>query len=159
LDQRAAEVAAGLADYVEVGDRVCLVGPTSLEFLAGLFGTWHAGAVPSVLPLPRRISAVDSFLEQMAARLEHLGAGILLCAGATFEEPIAGSTVRPLRVADLLKDGRGELRVERDPDDLALIQFTSGSTSASRAVPVSHRQLVWALEASMASLEVDPHTD
>jgi len=159
LDQRAAQVAAVLADYVEVGDRVCLVGPTSLELLAGLFGTWYAGAVPSVLPLPRRISAVEGFLEQMAARLDRLGAGVLLCAGATFEEPIAGSTVRPLRVADLLKDGRGELRVERDPDDLALIQFTSGSTSASRAVPVSHRQLVWALEASMASLEVDPESD
>ena len=159
LDERAARVAGSLAEYVEKGDRVCLVGPTSLELLAGLFGAWYAGAVPSVLPLPRRISAGESFLEQIAARLERLGAGVLLCAGASFEGPVAGSAVRPLRVADILRDGRDELRVERDPDDLALIQFTSGSTSASRAVPVSDRQLVWALEASMASLDVDPETD
>ena len=158
LDERAAQVAVVLSEYVEVGDRVCLVGPTSLELLAGLFGAWYAGAVPTVLPLPRRISAGESFLEQIAARLERLGAGVLLCAGASFEGPIAGS-VRSVRIADVLRDGRGELRVERDPDDLALIQFTSGSTSASRAVPVSHRQLVWALEASMASLDVDPETD
>jgi fatty-acyl-CoA synthase len=159
LDERAALVAAVLAEYVEVGDRVCLVGPTSLELLAGLFGAWYAGAVPSVLPLPRRSSAAESFLAQIAARLEHLGAGILLCAGASFEDPVAGSAVRSVRIADILRDGRGELRAERDPDDLALIQFTSGSTSAARAVPVSHRQLVWALEASMASLDVDPEAD
>lgn len=159
LDERAAQVAAVLGESVEVGDRVGLVGPTSLELLAGLFGAWYAGAVPSLLPLPRRVSAAEGFLEQIAARLEHLGVGILLCAGASFEDPIAGSAARPVRVADILRDGRGELRVERDPDDLALIQFTSGSTSASRAVPVSHRQLVWALEASMASLDVDPATD
>ena len=159
LDERAARVAATLAEYVAVGDRVCLVGPTSLELLAGLFGAWYAGAVPSLLPLPRRISDGDSFLEQMAARLERLGAGVLLCAGASFENPVAGGTVRPVRIEDILSDGRGELRVAREPDDLALIQFTSGSTSASRAVPVSHRQLVWALEASMASLDVDPQTD
>src|ERR1700744_6358538 len=84
LDERAARVAAVLPDHVAVGDRVCLVGPTSLELLAGLFGAWYAGAVPSVLPLPRRISAAASFLEQIAARLERLGAGILLCAGASF---------------------------------------------------------------------------
>lgn len=159
LDERAAQVAAVLAEYVEVGDRVCLVGPTSLELLAGLFGVWYAGAVPSVLPLPRRISDAESFLERIAARLERLGSAVLLCAGASFEDPVAGSAVRPVRVADILRDGRGELRVERNADDLALIQFTSGSTSASRAVPVSHRQLVWALEASMASLDVDPETD
>jgi fatty-acyl-CoA synthase len=159
LDERAAQVAAELAQHVDVGDRVCLVGPTSLELLAGLFGVWYAGAVPTVLPLPRRISTAESFLEQIAARLERLGAGILLCAGVSFEDPIAGSAVRPLRIADILRAGRAQLRVDRAPDDLALIQFTSGSTSASRAVPVSHRQLVWALEASMSSLDVDPDAD
>jgi fatty-acyl-CoA synthase len=159
LDERAARVAGALAGYVEKGDRVCLVGPTSLELLAGLFGAWYAGAVPSVLPLPRRISAGESLLEQIAARLERLGAGVLLCAGASFEGPVAGSAVRPLRIADILRDRRDELRMERDPDDLALIQFTSGSTSSSRAVPISDGQLVWALEASMASLDVDPETD
>jgi fatty-acyl-CoA synthase len=159
LDERAAKVAAGLAEHVDVGDRVCLVGQTSLELLAGLFGAWYAGAVPSVLPLPRRISAAESFLEQIAARLECLGAGVLLCAGAFLDHSVAGSAVRPMRIADILRDGRAELRVEPDPDDLALIQFTSGSTSASRAVPVSHRQLVWALEASMASLDIDAEAD
>ena len=159
LDERAAQVAAVLGEYVEVGDRVCLVGPTCLELLAGLFGAWYAGAVPTILPLPRRISAAEGFLEQIAARLERLGAGILLCAGASFEGAIAGSAVRLMRIAEILRGGRGELRVQRELDDLALIQFTSGSTSASRAVPVSHRQLVWALEASMASLNVDPETD
>ena len=159
LDERAAQIAAVLGEYIDVGDRVCLVGPTSLELLAGLFGAWYAGAVPSVLPLPRRISAAESFLEQIAARLERLGAGVLLCAGASFEGAIAGSAVRPVRIADIVRGGRAELRRDRDPDDLALIQFTSGSTSAARAVPVSHRQLVWALEASMASLDVDPATD
>ena len=159
LDERAAQVAAVLAEYVEAGDRVCVVGPTSLELLAGLFGAWYAGAVPSVLPLPRRMSDAESFLEQIAARLERLGAGVLLCAGASFEDPIAGSAIRPMRIADIMRGGRGQLRVDREPDDLALIQFTSGSTSASRAVPVSHRQLVWALEASVSSLDVDPETD
>ena len=101
LDERAAQIAAVLGEYIDVGDRVCLVGPTSLELLAGLFGAWYAGAVPSVLPLPRRISAAESFLEQIAARLERLGAGVLLCAGASFEGAIAGSAVRPVRIADI----------------------------------------------------------
>jgi fatty-acyl-CoA synthase len=49
--------------------------------------------------------------------------------------------------------------VPRDADDLAFLQFTSGTTARSRAVPLTHAHLVSNLESAGDMLSVDPTRD
>ncbi|MGH9893597.1 MAG: AMP-binding protein, partial [bacterium] len=71
-------VASGLRDRgVGRGDRVCLLGPTTVELVAALYGTWLAGAAPVVLPLPRRQSELPAFISDVADRVRRSQAAVL----------------------------------------------------------------------------------
>jgi fatty-acyl-CoA synthase len=146
---------------VEPGDRVCLLAPTSADLLAALFGAWRAAAVPIVLPLPRRQADLPSYLDDVRVRVQTSGARALVVAdvlasgGVSFDD--AGA--RALRLHDL-PDGRpiGGPSAAM-PDDLALLQFTSGTTARSRAVPLTHRQMLSNLSAAITMAELDVARD
>src|SRR5919206_903896 len=57
LDRRARAIAARLQSIVEVGDRVLLLYPPGLEYIAAFFGCLYAGAiaVPAYPPHPVRL--------------------------------------------------------------------------------------------------------
>ena len=66
--------------------------------------------------------------------------------------------MRVLTVGQLL-DGRSIEPVDTDDDDLALLQFTSGSAGSPKAVRITHRNLVSNAEAMFIAAKVDPDTD
>jgi fatty-acyl-CoA synthase len=143
LASEASRAAGGLQRHgIRPGDRVCLLSPTCGELLACLFGTWWAGAVPVVLPLPRRLSELEAYLEDIAGRVAKSGARLLVVADIFTEQGVsldaAGApAVRPSELIGSHADPH-----ESSPEDLALLQFTSGTTARSRAVALNHRQIL-----------------
>src|SRR5438552_8198135 len=76
-EERGRRAARGLrAAGVEPGDPVCLLGSTSPDFLATLFGVWRAGAIPSVLALPRRTD-LETYIGDVQARVTSAGAKLV----------------------------------------------------------------------------------
>ncbi len=142
----ARRVARGLARAgVGKGDRVAIASSTSPGFLLSLFGAWRGGAVPVVLPLPHRVSDLPEFVAEINRRLDHVDARCLVVADA-FGDFVSGRITggRPVLTC-------GELAAEREeitgpppagPDDLAYLQFTSGTTGLPRAVALTHRQML-----------------
>ncbi|OLZ62100.1 hypothetical protein AVW11_23820 [Streptomyces amritsarensis] len=142
----ARRVAAGLVRAgVGRGDRVAIVSSTSPGFLLSLFGAWRAGAVPVILPLPHRLSDLPDFVAEVNRRLDHVDARCVVVADA-FGDFVTGRITgdRPVLTC-------GELAAEREgiggpvltrPDDLAYLQFTSGTTGLPRAVALTHRQML-----------------
>ena len=136
--ERARGVAGGLlALGVEPGSRVAVAAPTAPGFYDAFFGVLAAGASPLSLPLPPRFGSRRCFVEDVHASLKAAGAGLVLT-------DIAGRVRLPeVTVVALgeLPDARPRL-VDREPDSVALIQLSSGTTGAPRPIPLTHRQLL-----------------
>jgi fatty-acyl-CoA synthase len=162
--RRAASLAAvGL----KRGDRVALVIPDGEEFVLSLLGTLFAGLVPVPLYPQMTMSSIDAYHETVAHITRAAGAAILLTTTAArpYVEAVMGR-VYGLRaivtVEELAASNRdmSTLCVEASPNDLALIQFTSGSTSRPKGVTVTHANLAANAEAFMIhGLQRDPEVD
>src|SRR2546429_8874726 len=75
LEEGSRRAARGLrAAGIDPGDPVCLLGSTSLEFLVTLFGVWRAGAIPTVLALPRR-GGPETYIQDLPSRVTPPRAG------------------------------------------------------------------------------------
>jgi acyl-CoA synthetase (AMP-forming)/AMP-acid ligase II len=137
---RALAVCAGLqALGIGRGDRVALVFPTGIDFFAAFFGALLAGAVPAPLYPPARLGRMEEYLRRTARMLERSGARLVL-ADARVRRVLLGC-----RTLDDLP--RGSSRpVRTEPSDLALVQFSSGTTVDPKPVALSHRAVAAQVE-------------
>ena len=142
LAERAAGLAAEIAGRAAPGERALLVCPNGIDFLVGLFGCVLAGVIAAPLMPPRRHAARDAgdaIVADCAPRLAlapaALMAGDLVNRFAADLEWLAvdGAPARPLDGSPS-RAGSGR--------DIALLQYTSGSTSAPKGVMVSHADLI-----------------
>jgi fatty-acyl-CoA synthase len=152
LAERAERAATALqAAGTRPGDRICLLSSTSADLLTALFGTWLAGAVPVLLSLPRPRSDLNEYVRECERRAGQAGARMILVADELLPflpRESLGVAIRPLSLNGGGADGArrpGKRRFAPPPigaDDLAFLQFTSGSTGRSRAVALSHGQML-----------------
>ncbi|WP_212747287.1 AMP-binding protein, partial [Streptomyces montanus] len=131
------------AHGVSAGDRVCLLSPTTKDLLITLFGVWRLGAAPVVLPRPTRADA-EAFVEEVQRRIK-AAAPALLVTTEKSAELFAGRVAVPTVSLGRLRTHT--VAPERSlpmpsPDSIGLLQFTSGTTALSRAVPITHAQLI-----------------
>src|SRR4051794_14451158 len=145
LDERARGLAARLQSEISPGARVILLYPAGVEFVVAFLACLHAGviAVPAPAPLDGRPAE---------RALERLGT---LCASADPEATL--TTPAFAEALTNLSTRLGRPIVERDGDravagqlvpwsaaraDVAMLQYTSGSTTAPRGVMVTHANLL-----------------
>jgi amino acid adenylation domain-containing protein len=142
LDQRADEVAAGLAARgVRKGDRVALVLPNSAEAAVAIYGVLRAGAA---------ISPVDPSIkpERLAYMLTDSGAALALCdarASGVVGDAAAAAGTEVVTGLESLGDGKPLSQVPADLD-LASIIYTSGSTGEPKGVTLTHRNIAFAAD-------------
>ena len=141
---------------VEKGERVALIYPTCPEFFFAFFGVLRAGAVPVPLYPPVRLGRLDEYHRKTAAMLGAAGARLVLADGKV--RTVLGETVaraRPemgCRTLDALPDAGRDAdadleEVALDSSDLALVQFSSGTTVDPKPVALSHRAVLAQVEA------------
>ncbi|WP_319431442.1 AMP-binding protein [Mycobacterium sp. RTGN5] len=143
--QQARELAAGLrAAGVHTGDRVALVLPTGPEFVASFFGVLYAGAVPVPLYPPVRLGKLDEYRARTAVMLQAVQVALV----------VTEDRIRPLfefvetrcvTAAEL--SGSDGVEIELATTDLALIQFSSGTTHDPKPVALTHQNLLYNLAA------------
>jgi len=145
LDRRARALATALIQRGAFGQPALLALPSGLAFIESLFGCWYAGAIALPVSLPRH------------QRVRHRLHGIVADAGARFaigtletrqrlntdgiEHSLAGELewIDPDTACDP-PAGAAEPCVQQG--DVALLQYTSGSTGAPRGVVVTHGNLM-----------------
>ena len=135
---------------VQRGDRVALLLEPSLPYYGALFGCLKRGAV--AVPLFTLFGP-----DALAPRLEDSGARLLLVAGDVDPARYAFPGVRVERVDDALlerlADEPDAYAPDTAPDDLAVLQYTSGTTRAlPEAVRHTHRAVVTLLVAALYGL-------
>ena len=144
--RRATRAAAALGALgVEPGEPVVLLLPTSPAFADAFFGTLLAGAVPVPLYPPVRLGRMDEWVAATARMLEVSGARAVVSGGGTRRllGPALARARPPLGCVDAASLGRGGGALERlpAPDDLGLVQFSSGSTVDPKPVALTHAAL------------------
>ncbi len=131
---------------VERGDRVALIYPTGPEFFDAFFGTLLAGGVPTPLYPPVRLGRLEEYSRRTAAMLRAAGARLVLADPRV--RRLLGRAVEPARpqlgclALGELPDPRPRPGTGFDPDSLALVQFSSGTTVDPKPVALAHRALV-----------------
>ena len=155
----AAQAASALIEAgVAPGDRIALVLRTSPEFVACFFGALLARAVPVPLYPPVRLGRLDEYHEQLVRMLQRSGARIVVTDRLLrgFLGPALARARLPLgcRLAGELQSHR-HTALAVSPDELALIQFSSGSTARPKPVALTHRHLTTQLAALESLLLAD----
>ncbi len=124
---------------ISPGDRIAVLGFTSREMLETILAIPLCGAAIVILPLPMRLASHSAFIEQTQSRLAASGASLLVIDAffASQYEP-GPDDPQTVPMADLSASSNKLEDVKVSPRDLAVLQFTSGSTAAPRAVRLSH---------------------
>jgi acyl-CoA synthetase (AMP-forming)/AMP-acid ligase II len=152
-------------------DTVALVSDNSVEFVVGLLAVVSSGA--RVAPLNPALA-----LPELGTRLAQLSAhGVLapkhLANKLEFADAIAGSTARWIMSIEsssgayevLIANKNGQtpapgVAVETsapiDGEDVALLMFTAGTTSAPKIVPLTHRNILASVQGISSGYELSP---
>ena len=152
LHHNASRLGANLrARGVRPGDKVVLSFDTGPEFLECFFACGLVGATPCLIELPSSKVSVQAWGERLRMKLELLGARAMLIdpdfadlAHEALQEYQPGDGKAPPFVAsvgELLGDAPAFEPPVVDAEDVAFIQFTSGTTDAPKGVQISHRAL------------------
>jgi fatty-acyl-CoA synthase len=127
------------------GDHVAVLGPTTRPLVTLIQATWLAGATIVILPLPMRLASIEEFVVQTRARVLRADAALLAVDAdlAPFIEAQPGDPPQAL-LGELTAEGAGlgpgaYLAPAPDPEALAVLQFTSGSTSEPKGVTLPHK--------------------
>lgn len=150
LEARTRSLGSWLARRASVGDRVLLVYPPGLEFIAAFLGCVYAGVlpVPATYPKPRRPSPrLDSIVEDCQPSLVLTHSSSL--GGLCLEQQTPAISELSWEPTDLVPTvERSSFEpVSRGAEDLAFLQYTSGSTSDPRGVMITHRNVLHNLAA------------
>lgn len=132
-----------LAQGMSPGDRLGVIGANSLEWCVAAIGALKAGAV--VAPYNNRFTVPE--LKHLVSDSEPR---VVLCDAASRDctmDALAGTSISLLPLEDFTALRTVESncattpRGMREPDDAAIIIYTSGSTAAPKGVVYSHRSM------------------
>ena len=149
LERGARAVAAGLqARDLRPGQTVAIMLPTSLDYFFSYFGVLRAGGIPVPVYPPARVSQIEEHLRRHARILANAQAALLITV------PEAKPLARLLRlqveglhsvttVAELATSGANLKPVGGiQSQDIAMLQYTSGSTGNPKGVVLTHANLL-----------------
>ncbi|GAA2695458.1 fatty acyl-AMP ligase [Nonomuraea recticatena] len=160
LAHQACQVAARLTELGARGERVLLLCPTSPEYAAIFYGCMLAGAVPVPVFLPSAAHFTAAWPKILPIARDS-GAAYAVTPGelpqAERLSALAGFR-RCLHTADLLTGPAETGLALPAPDDLAFLQYTSGSTGQPKGVMVTQQGLLHNARAMGGALDADERT-
>lgn len=162
LDRRARSIAVQLLDAGLAGERILLLYPPCMEFVAGLFGCFYAGAVAVPAFPPRRnrnmdrLRAITSSCGAKAALTTADGADRTngLLDEAPELQALRWIATDQIDVADAHQWRSPGIRAEQ----LAMLQYTSGSTGTPKGVMLTQANIMHNCSLISAAFETGPTT-
>jgi acyl-CoA synthetase (AMP-forming)/AMP-acid ligase II/alkylation response protein AidB-like acyl-CoA dehydrogenase/acyl carrier protein len=147
LQQRALALAAQLAARHPVGSRAILLDPLGLDFFIGFFGSMYAGLIPVPAALPSRQRGMHrlrsiTFDCKPACLLS--SRPLLHKLGPLLQSDLGVASLDQIAIDEApAAPSSGWTPFQSSPKDVALLQYTSGTTGLARGVMVTHANLLY----------------
>lgn len=143
LNTRMRAIGARLQQVTQPGDRVAILAPQGLDYVIGFFAAIQAGniAVPLFAPeLPGHAERLDAVLADATPSVILTTDGAAESVNAFLRKLPRARRPRVIAI-DAVPDAVGATFVPAalDTDDLAYLQYTSGSTRTPAGVQITHR--------------------
>ncbi len=148
LRANAAGTAGALRELgVRRGDRVAIVLPTGPDFVDAFFGALLCGAIPVPLYPPVRLGRLDEF-HLRTARMLHVSGARIVLSDARISRLLGVAVAQARPSLGLREVPHGPPLAEPGaPGELALIQFSSGTTVDPKPVALTHENVLMNLAA------------
>ncbi len=132
---------------LERGERVAVVAETTPQFMEVFFGCQYAGLVPCPMPYSMYIGGRAAYVERLKGMLVSADASVAVCSDELLgqvEEAGQAVGLRHVFTHDGLcaLDGEGREIAPFGPDEVAYIQYSSGSTSSPKGVLITQKSIV-----------------
>jgi len=143
---------------IEPGARIAMLAETGPDFAAAFFGAIYAGIWPVPLPLPTSFGGKDAYIDQLAVQLASSDPILLLYPQELETMAEAAAEARGVRALSYEKLAEAHVPAvdmpEADPDAIAYLQYSSGSTRFPHGVAITHRALMSNLAAHSIGMHV-----
>lgn len=146
LDRKARAIGAKLQQMGAAGQRVLLLYPPGLDYIAGFFGCLYAGAIAVPILPPRRNKVEERLLavaKDSGAKIALTTPKLLLMIKLKYAFSSAFNEIKLVAGTQIGDKLAAEWTAPvADGDSLAFLQYTSGSTGTPKGVMVSYRNLL-----------------
>ena len=150
-----------IAAGVKPEDRIALIAETGTEFASLFFGVIYAGAWPVPLPLPTSFGGAQSYIDQLRVQLESCDPSMLIFPpeiGAMCAEAARITGVQGVDWSEFGKRAAPEVALpQADTNDIAYLQYSSGSTRFPHGVAITHHALLNNLSAHSHGMQLQDH--
>ncbi len=136
------------------GDRVALILPANEDFILCFFGALRAGIIPVPIYPPLGLGQLQGYLDNTRHVVQKCGARVLVTDAKI--KRLLGTVqascpeLQEVVAVEAIRESLEALKpVDIGLDDVAFLQFTSGSTSRPKGVTLTHRNLAENVHAFM----------
>lgn len=151
-------ISARVQQFAGHGDRVAILAPQGIDYVAGFYAAMKAGAIAVPLFAPE----LPGHAERLAVALwDSTPTVVLTTAAATeavnsFLASLSGLPKPHVVIIDQISASEGEqfLTVELDMDSVSHLQYTSGSTRPPVGVEITHRAFCTNLVQMVLSIDL-----
>jgi len=148
LHKRAVETAARLQSLnLKRGDRVAIVAVTSPDFMATFFACQYVGLIPCPMPCSMNIGGKEAYIMRLKGMMKSAQVNLALAPDDTVE--VVAEACKRANVGQCLGFGQLDECPQSEkafqpfgPDEVAYIQYSSGSTSRPKGVLITQKSIM-----------------
>lgn len=137
LHRQANLISSYVSRLTKPGDRVLLLYPTGPEFICAFIGCLYAGLIAVPVPIPRARHRD----ERLQSVINNCSPTMTMTYTAVMEKGLQAQGLGKLICTDSITVGTDPGIYVAKEDDIAFLQYTSGSTAEPRGVIVSHSNI------------------
>ncbi|MCX6283596.1 MAG: AMP-binding protein [Bacteroidetes bacterium] len=160
LDRGARNIAQRLTSMGLKGQNVLMFYPPGLDFIFAFFGCLYSGTIPATAYPPRKnrsLHRIRTITEDCRAKSILTTEAIARSLERNFaEDPMLSGMTWHTTDTWQITDEAASVSYDPGFEDLAFLQYTSGSTGDPKGVMVSHRNIMYNLRSLQLIFQITP---